>query len=68
MRETIFEQMKSAEWEPYIRFVFTRVTLVDESTTRSVYLMRRRAPDGGWQFRRMTDDEFWKYLPWGIGP
>jgi hypothetical protein len=64
LRETIFDQFNmAAEWKPYIRFVFTRIKLIDGATTRSIYLMKRQAPNGDWQYRRMTDEEFWKYAP-----
>ena len=61
MKKSIWEQFETApEWEPAFRFFFTRVTLMDGTDTRSPYLMKRQAPDGTWQYRRMTDEEFRK--------
>ncbi len=59
MRETIWDQFEHAqEWEPYFRMSFSRVQLVDGTMSRALWLMRRQAPDGGWQYRRMTRQEF----------
>jgi hypothetical protein len=59
MRKSIWQQLEAADgWERYLRWTFSRVKLVDGTTTRSPYLMRRRGPDGSWQYRRMTEEEF----------
>jgi hypothetical protein len=54
----------SAEWQPYIRYSWTLVSLVDGTATRSLYLMRRNGPDGNWQFRKMTIEEFYRQVNW----
>jgi hypothetical protein len=61
LRETIFDQFNRApQWKPYVRFAFTRIELIDGTTTRSLYLMKKQGLNGEWQHRRMTDEEFWK--------
>jgi hypothetical protein len=50
MRETIWEQFEHAqEWQRHYNFSFKRVRLVDGTSTRSPYLMKRKAPDETWQ-------------------
>jgi hypothetical protein len=63
LRASIWDQLEAAEWEPYVRLLWTRVQLIDGTTTRALYLMKRLGPDGNWQYRRMTDEEQWKYMP-----
>jgi hypothetical protein len=54
LRKSLEEQL-GAQWEP-CRTWWRRITLLDGSTTRYPLLMRRLAPDGTWQYRRMTDE------------
>lgn len=59
MRETIWDQFEHAEeWEPHFRLSFARLRLVDGTTSRTLFLMKRKAPDGSWQYRRRTKEEF----------
>jgi len=46
------------DWQPCPRWFCTRVHLVDGTSTRSMYLMRRPGPDRRWQYRKMTRKEF----------
>ena len=50
-----------ADWQACPRWFCTRVRLVNGTSTRSMYLMRRPGPDGRWQFRKMTTEEFEYY-------
>ncbi len=46
------------EWKPYLQLPWSRPLLVDGTRAkRGAYLMRRRAPDGSWQYRLMTPTE-----------
>lgn len=63
MRETIWEQFEhSEEWQRHFKFTFERVPLVDGNSTRSFFLMKRKAPDGTWQYRKMTRAEFFQAI------
>ncbi|MCJ2053976.1 hypothetical protein [Methylobacterium sp. J-070] len=45
---------RTYDWEPALPW--RSVRLID-GTTGSGWVMRRRAPDGTWQYRAMTDQE-----------
>jgi hypothetical protein len=63
MRETIWEQFEHAqEWQRHYNFSLKRVRLVDGTSTRSPYLMKRKAPDETWQYRKMTRREFYQVI------
>ena len=55
MRQTIWDQFEEAkEWQPYFRMSLRRLPLITGGVSRSLYLMRRYAPDGTYQYRRMS--------------
>lgn len=45
----------AAEWREHD--VIFKVTTIDGEIVDAGYLMKRRGPDGLWQYRRMTPDE-----------
>jgi hypothetical protein len=53
----------TTQWHPNMRLHLNPVSLMDGSTTRAVFLMRRRDPSGNWQYRKMTAEEYWRYYP-----
>jgi hypothetical protein len=60
LRKTLDEQFAlTPGWTPYVRNLPTKITLMDGSTTRSMYLMQRQAPDGTWQYRKMNEWGEW---------
>jgi hypothetical protein len=63
MRETIWEQFEhSEEWQPHFKFTLKRVHVVTGASTRSFFLMKRKAPDETWQYRKMTRAEFFQAI------
>lgn len=49
---------KDTDWHPHARWRTARpLTLMDGTTTRDPVVMRRKAADGLWQYRRMTEEE-----------
>lgn len=59
-------------WEPFVLWrallpPFMRPKTIDGERVKSLYVMRRRAPDGSWQYRSQTKEEakdFAKEMAW----
>jgi hypothetical protein len=56
---------KQTDWEIYLPWPWTKIVYTDGTSERGpLEVMRRRAPDGRWQYRRMTKREVSNWLKW----
>ncbi len=49
--------MRVNEWQIHSLWPWSRIVLMDGTAQRGGEVCRRRAPDGNWQYRRLTPDE-----------
>jgi hypothetical protein len=53
------------DWQIYVPWPWTRIVFIDGSYERGPSeIMRRRTPEGKWQYRRCTEAEIRDWLKW----
>jgi hypothetical protein len=50
------------DWHPYVRVFPHEVMLMDGTVVRERHLMRKQGPNGNWLYRKMTEEEWWRWI------